>query len=66
MSTKEEDEVICQTFMIKRSQNKKLFTPVNYRKRFLVLTKKALIYYDSDNQVSNNKMLSIPLNYKIA
>ncbi|XP_013174985.1 PREDICTED: tyrosine-protein kinase Btk29A isoform X1 [Papilio xuthus] len=50
MSTKEEDEVICQTFMIKRSQNKKLFTPVNYRKRFLVLTKKALIYYDSDNQ----------------
>ncbi|CAK1578458.1 unnamed protein product [Parnassius mnemosyne] len=50
MSTKDEDEVICQTFMVKRSQNKKLFTPVNYRKRFLVLTRKALIYYDSDNQ----------------
>lgn len=47
-----DDEVICQTFMVKRSQNKKLFTPVNYRERWLVLTRKALVYYDSDGEVS--------------
>lgn len=49
-----DDEVICQTFMVKRSQNKKLFTPVNYRERWLVLTRKALIYYDSDGEVSKS------------
>ncbi|XP_049864893.1 tyrosine-protein kinase Btk29A isoform X2 [Pectinophora gossypiella] len=45
-----DDEVICQTFMVKRSQNKKLFTPVNYRERWLVLTRRALVYYDSDSE----------------
>lgn len=47
-----DDEVVLQTFMIKRSQNKKLFTPVNYRERFVVLTRRAIIYYDSDGEVS--------------
>lgn len=47
-----DEEVICQAFMVKRSQNKKLFTPVNYRERWLVLTRRALIYYDSDSEVS--------------
>lgn len=51
MAGKDEDEVILQTFMIKRSQNKKLFTPVNYKERYLVLTRRALIYYDSDGEV---------------
>ncbi|CAK1551865.1 unnamed protein product [Leptosia nina] len=45
-----EDEVLRETFMVKRSQNKKIFTPVNYKERWFVLTRKALIYYDSDGQ----------------
>ncbi|CAH0721642.1 unnamed protein product, partial [Brenthis ino] len=50
MASNEEDEVIREAFMIKRSQNKKIFTPVNYKERWFVLTRKALIYYDSDGQ----------------
>lgn len=39
--------------MKKRSQNKKAYTRVNYKKRWFVLTKKFLIYYDdSDESVS--------------
>ncbi|KAG7305567.1 hypothetical protein JYU34_009650 [Plutella xylostella] len=45
-----EDEVICQAFMVKRSQNKKRFTPVNYKERWFILTKKFLIYYDTDGE----------------
>ncbi|KAJ8725070.1 hypothetical protein PYW07_016028 [Mythimna separata] len=50
MAGKDDDEVILQTFMVKRSQNKKLFTPVNYKERWLVLTRRALIYYDTDGE----------------
>ncbi|XP_038213045.1 tyrosine-protein kinase Btk29A isoform X1 [Zerene cesonia] len=50
MAATEEDEVIRETFMVKRSQNKKIFTPINYKERWFVLTRKALIYYDSDGQ----------------
>ncbi|XP_050342212.1 tyrosine-protein kinase Btk29A isoform X1 [Nymphalis io] len=50
MACNEDDEVIRQAFMVKRSQNKKIFTPVNYKERCFVLTRKALIYYDSDGQ----------------
>lgn len=45
-------DVIRQGFMIKRSQNKKRFTPVNYKQRWFVLTKHYLIYYDGDGEVS--------------
>ncbi|KAI8440310.1 hypothetical protein MSG28_001659 [Choristoneura fumiferana] len=38
MAKKDEDEVICETFMVKRSQNKKLFTPVNYKKSWVCPT----------------------------
>ncbi|KAF7265510.1 hypothetical protein GWI33_021084 [Rhynchophorus ferrugineus] len=41
--------VIKQGYMVKRSQNKKLYTLVNYKKRWFVLTKKYLIYYEDDN-----------------
>lgn len=44
------EDVICQTFMIKRSQNKKRFTPINYKQRWFILTKKALTYYDTDGE----------------
>ncbi|XP_047989997.1 tyrosine-protein kinase Btk29A isoform X8 [Leguminivora glycinivorella] len=50
MEKNEEDEVICETFMVKRSQNKKYFTPVNYKERWLVLTRRALVYYDNANE----------------
>ncbi|XP_047522572.1 tyrosine-protein kinase Btk29A isoform X1 [Pieris napi] len=43
-----EDEVLREAFMVKRSQNKKIFTPVNYKERWFVLTRQVLIYYDSD------------------
>ncbi|XP_072941985.1 tyrosine-protein kinase Btk isoform X1 [Epargyreus clarus] len=50
MASTEKEDVIREAFMVKRSQNKKIFTPVNYKERFFVLTKKALVYYDSDGQ----------------
>ncbi|KAK4886423.1 hypothetical protein RN001_002694 [Aquatica leii] len=47
---KKDDEVIKEGFMIKRSQNKKIYTPINYKQRWFVLNPKFLIYYDSDNE----------------
>ncbi|XP_071453126.1 tyrosine-protein kinase Btk [Hetaerina americana] len=44
------DEVLKQGLMIKRSQNKKRFTPINYKQRWFVLTKFFLIYYDSEGE----------------
>lgn len=54
MAGNDEDEVILQTFMVKRSQNKKLFTPVNFKERWVVLRRRSLIYYDSDGEVSKH------------
>lgn len=48
----EKEEVVKEGFMVKRSQNKKRFTPVNYKQRWFVLTKNYLIYYDGDGDVS--------------
>lgn len=45
-------DVVRQGFMVKRSQNKKRFTPVNYKQRWFVLTRRHLVYYDSDGEVS--------------
>jgi len=45
------DEVVKQGLMVKRSQNKKRFTPVNYKQRWFVLTRSFLIYYDPDGEV---------------
>ncbi|XP_063616082.1 tyrosine-protein kinase Btk [Cydia splendana] len=50
MEKNDEDEVICETYMVKRSQNKKYFTPINYKERWLVLTRRALVYYDNANE----------------
>jgi tyrosine-protein kinase Tec len=52
-------DVIRQGFMIKRSQNKKRFTPVNYKQRWFVLTKHYLIYYDGDGEVSTFEICAI-------
>ncbi|XP_028039142.1 tyrosine-protein kinase Btk29A [Bombyx mandarina] len=45
-----DNEVLLQAFMVKRSQNKNLFTPVNFKERWVVLTPRSLIYYDSDSE----------------
>ncbi|XP_066999606.1 tyrosine-protein kinase Btk isoform X2 [Anabrus simplex] len=44
------EEVVKQGLMVKRSQNKKRFTPVNYKNRWFVLTRHFLIYYDSEGE----------------
>uniref|UniRef100_A0A0A9WY19 Tyrosine-protein kinase n=2 Tax=Lygus hesperus TaxID=30085 RepID=A0A0A9WY19_LYGHE len=51
----EEEEIIKQGLMIKRSQNKKRFSPVNYKSRWFVLTKKHLIYYDTEGEKRKEK-----------
>uniref|UniRef100_A0A1B6GJN3 Tyrosine-protein kinase n=1 Tax=Cuerna arida TaxID=1464854 RepID=A0A1B6GJN3_9HEMI len=50
MAGKDADSVVKQGFMVKRSQNKKRFTPVNFKQRWFVLTKRHLVYYDSDSE----------------
>lgn len=41
---------ICKSgWMTKRSQNKKRFTPVNYKLRWFELTKNYLIYFDVES-----------------
>lgn len=51
------DEVIKEGFMIKRSQNKKVYTLVNYKRRWFVLTRRQLIYYDVENESVSIKIL---------
>lgn len=60
------EDVLRQGLMTKRSQNKKRFTPVNYKQRLFILTRKTLTYYDIDGEVSSAKyylfhFLLIPL-----
>ncbi|KOC62730.1 Tyrosine-protein kinase Btk29A [Habropoda laboriosa] len=43
-------DVVRQGFMVKRSQNKKRFTPVNYKQRWFILTRRYLVYYDGDGE----------------
>ncbi len=48
MSERLYDIVKCGS-MTKRSQNKKRFTPVNYKLRWFELTKQFLSYFDIEN-----------------
>lgn len=50
-------DIIKQGLMVKRSQNKKRFIPINYKQRWFVLTTKNFIYYESESEVS--RQLSI-------
>lgn len=54
-------DVVRQGFMVKRSQNKKRFTPVNYKQRWFVLTRRYLVYYDGDGEVSVLSFFAISL-----
>lgn len=44
------EKILKEGYMVKKSQNKKVFTLVNYKRRWFVLTKTFLIYYDMDNE----------------
>ncbi|XP_025205884.1 tyrosine-protein kinase Btk29A isoform X2 [Melanaphis sacchari] len=43
-------DIIKQGLMVKRSQNKKRFMPINYKQRWFVLTTKNFIYYESESE----------------
>ncbi|XP_037087376.1 tyrosine-protein kinase Btk29A-like [Pollicipes pollicipes] len=45
-SNKPSGPIIKESYMVKRSQNKKRFGPVNYKNRWFVLTPTALAYHD--------------------
>ena len=48
----QESDIVRQGYMVKRSQNKKRFTPVNYKQRWFVLTRQHLLYYDGNGEVT--------------
>ncbi|KAK7604467.1 hypothetical protein V9T40_005653 [Parthenolecanium corni] len=48
-------DIVKQGLMVKRSQNKKRFTPVNYRQRWFVLTSQSLIYYEPNSDCSKER-----------
>jgi len=42
-------DVVKSGSMVKRAQNKKRFTPVNYKHRWFELTKRTFCYFDVEN-----------------
>ena len=46
------NEIIKQGYMVKRSQNKNRFTPVNYKQRWFILSRQYLLYYDNNGEVN--------------
>lgn len=54
-------DIVKQGLMVKRSQNKKRFTPVNYRQRWFVLTSQSLIYYEPNSDVSQFELTNLLL-----
>ncbi|CAL4064860.1 unnamed protein product, partial [Meganyctiphanes norvegica] len=49
------EQVLQESFMTKRSQNKSPFTPTNWKDRWFVLTPQSLIYYDGDKQTGRKR-----------
>jgi len=49
-----EKKTILEELLLKKSQQKKKISPVNYKKRLFVLTKANLSYYKYDKGVRNN------------
>ncbi|EFA02156.1 tyrosine-protein kinase Btk isoform X1 [Tribolium castaneum] len=56
------DKLLKEGYMVKRSQNKKVYTLVNYKKRWFVLTRRSLIYYDMQNESKRKEKGRIDLN----
>lgn len=50
---------ILQEILIKRSQQKKRTSPLNYKERLFVLTKSMLTYYEGRAEVGDTVMLQI-------
>ncbi|GAB6031135.1 hypothetical protein CHUAL_014209 [Chamberlinius hualienensis] len=50
MASQDDENVIKETYMIKRSQNKKRLSPVNYKHRWFVLSSTNLIYCDGTRE----------------
>uniref|UniRef100_T1JI97 Tyrosine-protein kinase n=1 Tax=Strigamia maritima TaxID=126957 RepID=T1JI97_STRMM len=46
MAEEDAEDILKQALMVKRSQNKRTFGPVNYKTRWFVLTVDCLVYYD--------------------
>lgn len=43
-------DIILEEIFIKRSQQKKKTSPLNYKERWFILTKEKLAYYDYDSE----------------
>lgn len=50
-----DNNVIKSGYMVKRSQNRRLYTIPNYKKRWFILTKTHLVYYDLDNEAVSSE-----------
>lgn len=48
---------ILEEILIKRSQQKKKTSPLNYKERLFVLTKSVLSYYEGRAEVGDNRSL---------
>lgn len=48
-----EKKTILEELLLKKSQQKKKISPINYKKRLFVLTKATLSYYEYDKGVRN-------------
>lgn len=46
----QKSNIIREGYMVKRSQNKKRYTPINFKQRWFSLQPNVLIYYDCDNE----------------
>uniref|UniRef100_A0A8C0HE52 PH domain-containing protein n=1 Tax=Chelonoidis abingdonii TaxID=106734 RepID=A0A8C0HE52_CHEAB len=49
-----EQESILEELLLKKSQQKKKISPINYKERLFVLTKTNLSYYEYDKEVRNH------------
>ncbi|XP_065492119.1 cytoplasmic tyrosine-protein kinase BMX [Caloenas nicobarica] len=56
-----EKKTILEEILLKKSQQKKKISPVNYKKRLFVLTKANLSYYEYDKGKKGNKKGSIEI-----
>uniref|UniRef100_A0A8C4VD48 PH domain-containing protein n=1 Tax=Gopherus evgoodei TaxID=1825980 RepID=A0A8C4VD48_9SAUR len=56
-----EQESILEELLLKKSQQKKKISPINYKERLFVLTKTNLSYYEYDKEKKGSKKGSIDI-----
>uniref|UniRef100_A0A8B9MSH4 PH domain-containing protein n=1 Tax=Accipiter nisus TaxID=211598 RepID=A0A8B9MSH4_9AVES len=56
-----EKKTILEELLLKKSQQKKKISPINYKKRLFVLTKASLSYYEYDKGKKGSKRGSIEI-----